>query len=212
MGKNQFVPQPQVDSAHYSSGYDHRGRWSSYWLQIQHAAVHSTTPILEIGIGSGIVTSYLRTAYGASVTTVDIDRALEPDFVADITSLPFEAGQFGCVIACEVLEHVPFEQAQTALVELRRVSRHAVISVPNANRYYAQIFGMLGTRRARLISMSFAKWCRLETSQNEQHFWELERPGFPVSKFLDAITNAGWNARTHFRNPDHPYHHFFILD
>ena len=77
-----FNAAPQVDPTAYGTRYDDRRRWSSYWVQLEQAiAFAKHGPMLEIGVGNGLVTSDLRSVVGAAVTTVDIDPRLSPSVV-----------------------------------------------------------------------------------------------------------------------------------
>src|SRR5439155_26839360 len=81
--------------------------------------------------GNGTVSSVLR-ARGLDVVTADIDRELRPDVVADIRELPFADRSFDGVLACEILEHIPWDDLPIAFGELRRVARRWVVfSVPS---------------------------------------------------------------------------------
>jgi len=52
---------PQVQTEHYRPAhYDQFHRWVSYWYQIQSIARTGAKTVLEIGVGSGVVSSYLR--------------------------------------------------------------------------------------------------------------------------------------------------------
>ena len=120
----------QVPTSHYEHGYDTLERFQSYWHQLREATGLGGR-ILEIGIGNGTVSSVLR-ARGLDVVTTDIDRELRPDVVADIRKLPFEDGSFDGVLACEILEHIPWDDLPLAFRELRRVARSWVVfSVPS---------------------------------------------------------------------------------
>jgi len=209
-----FTATVQVDPTNYTDGYDDRLRWSSYWIQLEHAvpAIRHGR-VLEVGVGNRLVASYLRTVAGAEVTTVDIDPRLGPDVVSDAARLPFDDGAFGCVIACQILEHMPWEQSVLALRELRRVARHGIISVPNAKRWFLQMFLGVGTRRARVLALDAGRLAlRARQKSTPTHFWELNLDGVSTDHFLAALRNTGWTTRAEFRNPDNPYHHFFILD
>lgn len=216
-GSNQdavFKAVPQVASTRYLSGYDDRGRWSSYWVQIEHAITFARHGrMVEIGVGNGLVTRYLRTVVGVEVTTVDIHPGLSPGVVSDISRLPFADQAFGCVIACQVLEHLPYEHSKLALRELRRVARFGVISVPNVTRWYVQLSVGIGTRRKRVLAIDGGKlpFCPAPRRSTPNHYWELGLEGVSVDLFLATLKETGWTTRLAFRNPDNPYHHFFIL-
>src|SRR5262245_65958374 len=103
-------------------------RMVTHWHQANEVA-EVTSPggrVLEVGPGSGHTTWLLR-QWGLEVTTLDFDESVRPDLVGDVTKIPCEDGAFDCVLAAEVLAHLPFEQIGTALAELKRVSRGHVI-------------------------------------------------------------------------------------
>jgi ubiquinone/menaquinone biosynthesis C-methylase UbiE len=88
----------QVRAAHYDSlSYDGRERWMSYWHQAHQVLQTRPGDCLEIGVGNGTVSRYLRAA-GVPVTSVDFDAALKPDVVADVRDLPFDDRAFDIVL------------------------------------------------------------------------------------------------------------------
>ena len=75
-------------------------------FQILQIARLQPRRVLEVGIGNGFVSTYLR-QMGIEVVTADINPALAPDVCAPLHELPERlAGQrFDVVSCCEVLEH-----------------------------------------------------------------------------------------------------------
>ncbi len=124
----------QVAPEHYDfERYDDAERWMSYWHQLRAVLAVRPKTVLEIGPGSGVFRSYLRSA-GVDVKTLDIDRSREVDFVADITkldqALPADL-QFDAVCAFQVLEHLPFSELETCLAQIaRRANPHVFVSLP----------------------------------------------------------------------------------
>src|SRR3989338_10935584 len=106
----------------YFDDYDSLGRFISYFYQIKETINTKPKTILEIGIGNKTVCYYLKYA-GFHVTTLDINKELNPDKVGDIRDIPFPNNQFDTVIACEILEHIPFLDLPKAFEELKRVSK-----------------------------------------------------------------------------------------
>jgi SAM-dependent methyltransferase len=90
-------------------------------------------PFLDVGCGSKEI------SVAVNAVTVDVNRRQRPDVVASIMHLPFRDSCFETVLAFEVIEHV--ENGESALLELKRISRNKVIlSVPNPLRYNIPFF------------------------------------------------------------------------
>ncbi len=95
--------------------------------------------LLEIGSGEGYILSYIRQQKPEiQMIGSDIDYSLISSsenfqsfsrIVTSGESISFKAQSFDCVVACEVLEHVP--HPEKVLDELYRVTRqYVLISVP----------------------------------------------------------------------------------
>src|SRR6186997_2442925 len=114
-----------------STKYEKVDRWVSYYRQIHEVLALRPENLLEIGKGSGLVSTVLKSR-GVDVTSLDIDPGVHPDVVGSVLALPFEDKKFDVTLCAEVLEHLPFEEFPKALSEIRRVTRRAVVlSLPN---------------------------------------------------------------------------------
>jgi len=135
--------KPQVDPDHYfKPSYDSKGRFISYWHQINELIKLKPTSILEIGIGNGLVANYLKQR-GYNLTTMDIDPRLNPDKVGSVTNIPFPDESFEVVACFEVLEHLPYEQFSKALSEIHRVSKNMLFylyRMPQGRIVFSSIF------------------------------------------------------------------------
>jgi len=204
----------QVTKDHYEEGYDTLPRWISYHYQI--SAILSTKPkkILEIGIGNGVVSSYLKNQ-GLSVTTCDFDKSIKPDVVADIRKLPFKDKEFDLVYACQVLEHLPWKESKKALLELKRVSKkYILISLPFHSiridwiirfQRIKQVIGKdfldLSLRIPRLTKIKF----------NGEHYWEIGSKGYSLSRIRKEL-KKNFNIFQEFSPVLNKYHEFFLLE
>ncbi len=203
--------KPQVHPDHYRRSYDSKGRFCSYWAQIEETLSANTPPVLEIGVGNATVSSYLKRV-GIPLTTLDLDCALSPDVQGNVLHLPFRDGAFGTVMACEVLEHLPFEYFPAALREMARVSSsHLIISLPNTSRTIGiriqfPVFGAV----QRLLELPWLLPAKSVTVA-DQHFWELGLPDYGVDRVKAMMVTAGLDLRREFRVTENPFHHFFVL-
>lgn len=196
--------------AYFGGGnYEHFGRWASYYYQAKNIMRTNPSKILEIGIGNGIASGYLR-AQGFTVTTADFAADLHPDIVADVTNLPFPDNSFDTVACCEVLEHLPFSESLKGLSEIRRVAKnYAVISLPDHRRviFSAQIkFPFMQEKYFIARLPSFKKHVF-----DGQHYWEIGKSDFPLSRIRKAMTDSGFMIEKDFTIPENPLVHFFIL-
>jgi hypothetical protein len=108
----------QVPREHYDwPTYNIKGRWSSYWHQLDEVVATRAETCVEIGVGPGIIRHALAHA-GISVTCVDIDPGLGVDRQGDILSLPCSDGEFDVVLCAQVLEHLPWRDVPRAVAEV----------------------------------------------------------------------------------------------
>jgi hypothetical protein len=204
--------KPQVPPSQYFQSYDSAGRFQSYWTQIEYVLRLHCEPVLEIGIGNKTVTDYLRRR-GVRVVTLDLDSQLGPDVTGSITGLPFPDKSFGTVMACQVLEHLPFEQFAGCLRELARVSRRfAVISLPHIGRAWQYQLHLPGLGPVRkLVELNWWRRPRQPTLRGE-HCWELEVAGYRCQQIENAIRQTGWVILERRRLWEFLYHQFYLLE
>ena len=207
MGKRKN--RVQVSKEHYFENYDDLNRWISYWWQISLVRKLGKKKVMEIGIGNKTVSNYLKKA-GFSVTTYDIDPELNPDYVGDITSLPFRNDSFEVLLCCEVLEHLQFAKAKKALKEINRVTKeYAVISVFAANVGTSFVFKLPYVKliyKNVIMPMFWAK----HRFQGE-HYWELGKSNYSIKEFRKLIRNSGFRIVDEEYPVLNIYHNFFIL-
>jgi hypothetical protein len=200
--------RPQVSATHYSwQSYTTRGRWSSYWHQIRLVLERGPETCLVVGKGDGTV-PFVLVRDGVRATTVDIDATLAPDTVADVRSLPFADASFDCVLAAQILEHLPFDTLDGALAELRRVARSfVVVSVPQRGRAWeiaVRIPFLPGVRVGGVLP------ARTRHRFDGQHYWEVGARDFRRRR-VEAAFGSHFAIEETLVVPDHPYHRFYVL-
>jgi ubiquinone/menaquinone biosynthesis C-methylase UbiE len=202
----------QVPETHYRTrSYNTKGRFVSYWHQVDEILSRNPKKILEIGVGNGLVSSFLKSIADLKVTTLDIDPKLRPDKVGSVLAIPFRQGTFDLVACYEVLEHLPFDQFIPALTEMRRVTRQSVvISLPNCSRVYKYFIHVpkIGDFQFLIPRPEFKR--PVHTFDGE-HYWEISKQGYDVGTIRKAIDEAGFALVKEFRAFELPTHHFFVL-
>jgi len=206
----------QVDKEHYcDKKYDSLARFINYFYQIDLIRQLDPQSILEIGVGNKTVSNYLR-QQGHNITTCDHDGGLEPDYVADIRELGFENGSFDAVMACEILEHIPWEDVDKALGELGRVTRrYAVVSIPYSGIPLELLLRipLLGRIIKRPFMDLFWMVPRFYSviKFSGEHYWEMGRKGYPIGRVRKMFEKRFKIVKEVRPVLDHG-HYFFVLE
>ncbi|MFC2165101.1 class I SAM-dependent methyltransferase [Acidobacteriota bacterium] len=199
-GSNQYLDR----------SYDTKGRFISYWHQIDEISSLKPHSVLVVGIGNRLVSDYLKQR-GMNVKTVDIDPGLNPECVGDVLELPFASKTFAVIACYQVLEHLPFRSFSAALHEIFRVSKeYAVISLPDNSKVYRVFFHIPGVGLfKRLILRPQLKAAKHVVQYGHQ--WEIGAAGYPLKKVKQNIQKVGFRICKSYRIFEYPHHRFFIL-
>jgi len=203
--------KPQVTPDHYTgSSYDSKERFISYWHQINEIILLKPRRVLEIGIGNGFVSRYLR-EHKLNVTTLDINHDLFPDVAGSVLAIPFNDESFDVVSCCEVLEHLPYGEFTKALKEIHRISRkYVVLSLPDVTTIYRINLELPRIRPIkRLIIHPFHK--PEDHVFDGEHYWEIGKTSYPHEKIEVDIKQSGLNIIKTYRVFEFTYHRFFLL-
>jgi len=206
----------QVPKEHYYyKNYDSLMRFLLYFYQIDLTRRLGPEKILEIGVGNKTVSNYFR-QHGFCVTTCDHDKDLEPDYVADIRELPFGNDSYDVVLACEILEHLPWDDVDKALSELQRVTRrYVIVSIPYCAIPFELVlrFPLIGRITKKPYVNLFFRIPRFfsEIEFSGQHYWEMGRKGYSIGKVRKTL-----GKRFRIVKETRPLldsgHHFFVLE
>jgi predicted SAM-dependent methyltransferase len=204
--------EKQVDASYYDfMYYMDRERWVSYYEQIKlFHSLPSNACVLEIGAGLNINRKHIE-EYLPNMTykTLDIAEDLSPDYIGSAHKIPLPDNSFDAVCAFEILEHIPFDMFETALQEIKRVSKNKVIiSLPH---FGPPIKFLL--KIPLLPKMQFAIKVPYYQKHkfNGQHYWEIGKRDYPIKKIKD-IFKKHFELVEDFVPFENQYHHFFILN
>lgn len=200
----------QVDKMWYRFGsYMSKGRWISLWHQLDEIQRLAPESVLEIGTGPGLL-KIAAQAFGIRVHTLDHDPELKPDCVGTLAALPFRNGAYDVVCAFQVLEHVPYPMSLQGLAEMARVARRqVVISLPDAREVWRYMIHIPGRPTFEFL-LRKPQWRAPANRFNGEHYWELNKAGYPLRRVLDDFAQIMPLSHT-YRVPEMPYHRFIIL-
>jgi len=166
-------------------------RWIAYHKQMEMVRSTGAHTVLEIGPGPGVVTYMLR-KLGIKVNTLDIDPDVIADFQGDVRNIhkivPLDS--FDCVLAAQVLEHIPWDDFVIAMEGIAKVTKcWCVISLP-----YAGITFIPSIRwgRYRFHDWKFgfripAFWRSRKIFFKGEHKWELGIRNYSLKSFRKIL-------------------------
>lgn len=207
----------QVRENHYfNKSYLNLDRWVSYFYQIESiknvCVLHlkKKLRILEIGVGDGLVSSILR-KNGHNTLTLDFDETLQPDIVSSLPNPNLKGvASFDCVLCCEVLEHLKYDDAIRSLEFLTPKTKYFVISIPHKSFYLSFSLKMSLIRRMSLLLTFPTNF--IAHKFNGEHYWELGSKDYSTDRFVSDCLNINLKCVDDFRVGYYPYHHFFIFE
>ena len=196
---------------YFNVDYNTKGRFCSYWHQINEVISLQPENILEIGVGNRFVSNYLKIR-DFNLITLDINEGLKPDVTGSVLRIPFIDKFFDIVACYEVLEHLPYGEFSKALKEIYRVSRkHAVLSLPDVTTVYRVNIELSRIKPIKiLIPFPFTRPKHHEFGG--EHYFEIGKIGYPLKKIESDIEKSGFKIVTTYRVFEFIYHRFFILE
>lgn len=198
-------------STYFEGSYLGPPRFASYAYQLREIIGLQPSSVLEIGIGNGLVSYFLKRA-GYNVVSLDIDTSLDPDITGSVAKLPLRDSSFDIACCFEVLEHLPYGRFSDGLAEICRVCRRAaILSLPDANRCY-----YIGFRLPKIGARRFVfELPRLKCPSHRfdgEHYWEIGKKGFSLQRIRQAMSSSGFRIRRTYRPFEVFSHRFFVLD
>lgn len=203
LGEAQVEPEKYLDLR-----YDKKQRFASYWHQIEQVVRCEPESVVEVGIGNGFLHRYLR-QMGLSVHTVDFDGRLSPDTTASVVDLPFANREFDVAACYETLEHIPFEQFEPAVRELKRVARRFVLlSLPDVTPHLRLRLEVPFRRKDVdwMVDLPNPRPKRHEF--DGEHYWELGKRGFSLRRITGILARLGLDVEETVRVIEFPYHRY----
>lgn len=202
----------QVDKDHYSfEQYFFPARWMSYYYQTKEITKRKDiTLMLDIGPGTTFLKDVLKTLRSnISYKTLDIAKDVRPDYVGGVTNIPLGDATFDLVSAFQVLEHVEYKDVESALLEMKRVSKKYVfISLPQFGPSLELLFKFPFIKRIRLAGkISHAP----KHVFNGQHYWEIGKKGYSVKK-IKKLMQKHFNIIDEYVPFENQYHRFYIME
>jgi len=213
---------PQVNIDHYKWQYFTRPRFIMYHGILQILSEIEFKSVLELGPGPGIL-SYILKFLDKDVITFDFDKNLYPDVVGDIRNLPFKKGSFDLVLACQIFEHIPYNQFLSVLRDINKISKSFFLFSVPYNQHHFEFFlnikiikylyfrGFLNKILNKIfpIYTYFGKDLKTSFPKHEEHFWEIGYKGYSIQKIRKDISR-NFEIHQEGRIVLAPYYYYFL--
>lgn len=143
--------------------------WYFQQANIVYRNCSRDTDILEIGIGTGLLSDLLKKR-GWNIKTLDIDEDKSPDYCESALDFDYKINSVKVVIAFEIFEHIPYD---TFLKLLSRLCAHGVrdiyFSLPWCEKQILKITMKLPKLQQFNINVFLPRKNIIEPL----HYWEL---------------------------------------
>ncbi len=209
MSKGEKRERNLEKTDYFSKQYFQLPQLFSFAQQIHDIYNMKPESILEIGIGNGFTSTFLKRA-GFGVTTVDINLELSPDICCSIGELPeyIKESKFDLVVCCEVLEHMPFDDFAKNIDILKSIGDRLYLTLPNHNK----VFGFAGIIRIPKFPEIFIKKQFEMKSGNRlpaEHFWEIDSSTQSSKSEIIDIISQRYKTVKSYKYGLNPYHVVF---
>ena len=207
---------------------ERRAEWHRYysakrithqWLQVHLLADLAVETVLEVGPYLGVVSAMLDNA-GYRVTSLDrLPRQHDNDRVSHIVRSLEEVttsdlNGFDCIICCETLEHLPWDDVGRYLALFRAAQpRHVIISVPfEGFQFDLSLYVNWRTWRRAFALKKFRGLRKFDPPSDPYgHKWEVGYRGYGLKALESKLIAAGFRIRRReFSSPTRSV--FYLLD
>lgn len=208
------LPSANQPKAYYDfNKYISRQRILTYWYQIKEVLDLHPERMLEIGVGTGLVTAFLR-AQGVEVRTLDLNPELNPDHHGSVAELEavFTGGDFPLILCARVLHHLPFEDFGRAVDQLAHVtSRDLVLTLPHED--FALYLGFRYTSSSqRTLKIPLPLWVKkaLYWRRSRSGLWKIGDEKSHDLAAVRKILETRFVITRCYRIPEDPAHQVFV--
>jgi 2-polyprenyl-3-methyl-5-hydroxy-6-metoxy-1,4-benzoquinol methylase len=196
--------------------YVTRHRLLTYWYQIKELLSLHPSRILEIGVGSGMVTAYLA-SLGISIETIDINSKLKPTYVGSVLDLNkvVERRQYDVILCARVLHHLPFERFGQALSQVYTAitdNGYLILTLPKEDFSFYLMFRYTSSSICTLrISLPSLIKRALLWSKTRSGLWKIDDSKEHSICTVRNIIKRHFDIVNEYHIPEDAAHYLFVL-
>lgn len=209
----KFNPEVQVSTSHYKNNKPIAiWWWANDMYQINDTLKTNPKKVLIIWKWKWVVDFYLKNVCWLEVYSMDIDKTLNPDYIAWLPSLNNEIKnqKFDTIICAHVLEHIPFEYFEKSLENLSKICNNLILQLPPSVLQIRLNFGMQPYLFDLKFNINIPLLFWKEYKFNWEHYWQPYRKWTSMWK-IKKIIKKFFDIKENYQNPYNHYSYHFIL-
>ena len=174
--------------------------WFRYAAIVKELTNQKPRSVLEVGPGEGVIKNVMKD-FVERYDTLDVNTKLTPTYQGDIREFKDELREkYDCAIAADILEHISFEELETALKNLHAYLRPngvALITIPHRAWFIFETDWLGSKRRV----FRFPDWVRTlyhrlrgkkKNPIDLDHKWEIGDGKHSVKGVEDTMNKSGF--------------------
>ncbi|MDY0121147.1 MAG: hypothetical protein RBR54_04320 [Sulfurimonas sp.] len=167
--------------------------------------------IIEVGKGNGFVSDFFKKA-GYNFLTFDINKNLEPDVLGSVLEFSdLIISQADIVVACEILEHLPFEMFEKSLEQIAKVTnQYLIITLPEFKKFFGLNIQFNLPKIARFSVPIYMKYTG-NKNLGSGHFWEIDYDKHTRRKHIESIIKKYFTIVDSGKFHTNLYHNYYVL-
>lgn len=204
----------KLKANYQTKGYFDRNQLYAFCSQIIAVNKLGSKNILEIGVGNGFVSAFLKSC-GLNVVTFDINKNLGADVIGNLVEIEkyFYDNSFDLILCAEILEHLPFACFDQILLKLRKISKcNVIITLPRSHRILldSRVYLKIPFLKPLKINGFF----RIADRRSiwDGHCWQIDyRKEYSLENVKKIISNH-FSIKDIYIDENNRHHQFFILE
>jgi len=213
-----YVLPANISKEYYSfQAYNSKQRLLTYWYQISESLELNPKSMLEVGLGTGLVTSYLRNC-GIPVKTFDINTKLKPDYNCSILDSDklHSVGKYDLVLCSRVLHHINYNEIDLALQNLSSLSNgHVLMTLPVdelrmyfMTRYTSSSIKTLSLKIPNFIKKTMTKLLKRDIGSG---LWQINSSSDTSKSKLKSLIEEHFIISKSYQIPEDSSHMLYVL-
>lgn len=195
-----FYKQFSLPKDHFLDNLDFLN-WYRYFAILKKLIEIKPKIVLEIGAGEGTIKNVFE-KFIKKYQTLDINEKLKPDYLGKIQETNKDLfNKFDCIIAADVLEHIPFEDLEKSLKNIfdyLKTGAHALITIPHRASYFLL---MTLTYKPKVIRIStgfcspgafYRRFIKRKIWIDPSHEWEIGDGKHTIKGVEEVMRKVGF--------------------